>query len=345
MQLHQLLKKIKDPILDVSLAESTKMILQKDHLLLKSKVPLKNYAKDLKKQILQAAASQHIHIQSVEIETAVPMYQTQIPQTKIEGVKNIIAVSSGKGGVGKTTISVNLALALSALGAKVGIFDADIYGPNIPIKFGIDQKEAEVTDNDRFIPEQASNVAIMSIGLLMDQEKPMVWRGPILSNTLQQLIKQTAWPDLDYLIVDLPPGTGDTQLTISQKVPLVGAVIVTTPHDLSSHDAFKGIKMFEKVSIPVLGLIENMAYYQCACCDHREDLLFNPKSKQLKQRTDVDVFGQLPLAKELSLGIYSSNKAFSPYRAIFDQIAVQLLRQLFRMKPHPSANMPNITVI
>ena len=202
MNIDKLLNTIKDPIFNEPLSKISVSVVQGEQLTLKSKVPLETCAKELTDRILEKTNPE---IKKVEIKKAITTYQTQIPNTKIDGVKNVIAVASGKGGVGKTTCAVNLALALSALGANVGIFDADIYGPNVPLKLGIKTEQAEVTKNNRFLPIRVQGLQVMSIALLMDQEKPMIWRGPILSNTLQQLIKQTAWDDLDYLIVDLPP--------------------------------------------------------------------------------------------------------------------------------------------
>ena len=342
MKIDKLLNKIKDPIFNEPLSKITKIILEGDKLTLKSKVPLKNGIEALKAAIFERSGDS---IKSVNVYNSITTYQTQIPNTKIDGVKNIIAVASGKGGVGKTTIAVNLALALSALGANVGIFDADIYGPNVPLKLGIKTEQADVTKNNRFMPISVKGLQVMSIALLMDQEKPMIWRGPILSNTLQQLIKQTAWDNLDYLIVDLPPGTGDSQLTLSQKIPVVGAVVVSTPHDMANQDALKGIRMFEKLTIPVLGLVQNMVYFECPKCHHQEDLLKHVGGNDLEKVHKIETFAKLPIAKEIALSLYSNNKEFDQYKVIFDQMAVKLLKALLDIKPHPSANMPNISIV
>src|SRR5690606_30837000 len=189
----------------------------------------------------------------------------------IPGIKNIIAVASGKGGVGKSATAVNLALALAAEGANVGILDADIYGPSQPQMLGITEKP-ESLDGKSMEPVMAHGIQAMSIGLLIDTETPMVWRGPMVTQALQQLLHDTNWKDLDYLIVDMPPGTGDIQLTLAQKIPVTGAVIVTTPQDIALLDARKGLKMFEKVGIPIFGIVENMSTHTCSSCGHTEPI-------------------------------------------------------------------------
>ena len=187
----------------------------------------------------------------------------------LPGVKNIIAVASGKGGVGKSTTAANLALALSAEGARVGILDADIYGPSLPMMLGINGRP-QTKEENTIEPMEGHGLQASSIGFLVDQDSPMVWRGPMVTSALEQLLRQTRWRDLDYLIVDMPPGTGDIQLTLSQKVPVTGAVIVTTPQDIALLDARKGLKMFEKVGVPIIGIVENMSTYICPSCGHEE---------------------------------------------------------------------------
>ncbi len=212
----------------------------------------------------------------------------------IEGIKNIIAIASGKGGVGKSTVAVNLALALSAEGASVGILDADIYGPSQPRMLGVKTKP-ESKDGRSLEPIVSHHLQSMSIGYLIDEETPMIWRGPMVTQALEQLLKDTNWKDIDYLIVDLPPGTGDTQLTLAQKVPVSGAVIVTTPQDIALLDARKGLKMFEKVEIPVLGIIENMSTHICSQCGHEEPIFGAGGGQKLSEESDVDFLGALPL--------------------------------------------------
>ena len=209
-------------------------------------------------------------------------------------VKNIVAVASGKGGVGKSTTAVNLALALAAEGAAVGILDADIYGPSQPMMMGIEGRP-DSADGKTMEPMERHGVQVMSIGFLVDQDQAMIWRGPMATQALEQLLRQTNWGDLDYLIVDMPPGTGDIQLTLSQRVPLTGAVIVTTPQDIALLDAKKGIKMFEKVGVPILGIVENMAVHVCENCGHVEHIFGAEGGKKLAEQYQMDYLGALPL--------------------------------------------------
>ena len=209
-------------------------------------------------------------------------------------VRNILAVASGKGGVGKSTVAVNLALALSAEGARVGVLDADIYGPSQPTMLGISGRPESV-DGKTLEPLENYDVQVSSIGFLVDPDQPMVWRGPMVTQALQQLLNQTNWRDLDYLVVDMPPGTGDIQLTLAQQVPVTGAVIVTTPQDIALLDAMKGLKMFEKVGIPILGLVENMAVHVCSNCGHAEHIFGSGGAERMSKQYDIEVLGSLPL--------------------------------------------------
>ncbi|MDY7579514.1 iron-sulfur cluster carrier protein ApbC [Herbaspirillum sp. RTI4] len=215
-------------------------------------------------------------------------------------VKNIIAVASGKGGVGKSTTAVNLALALAAEGAQVGILDADIYGPSQPMMMGIAGRP-ESKDGKTMEPLENYGIQVASIGFMVDPDEPMVWRGPIVTQALQQLLDQTNWRDLDYLIVDMPPGTGDVQLTLSQKVPVTGAVIVTTPQDIALLDARKGLKMFEKVGIPILGIVENMSTHICSNCGHAEPIFGEGGGERMCHDFGVDFLGALPLTMSIRL--------------------------------------------
>lgn len=216
----------------------------------------------------------------------------------LPGVKNIVAVASGKGGVGKSTTAVNLALALAAEGACVGLLDADIYGPSMPMMMGIDGRP-ETSDGKTMEPMQNYGVQVMSIGFLVDADQAMVWRGPMATQALDQLLRQTRWRDLDYLIVDMPPGTGDIQLTLSQRVPMTGAVIVTTPQDIALLDATKGISMFEKVGVPILGIVENMAVHVCSQCGHAEHIFGSDGGKKLALKKGIDYLGAMPLALQI----------------------------------------------
>ena len=206
---------------------------------------------------------------NVQIQTRIDAHLAQAGTQVLPNVKNVIAVASGKGGVGKSTTAVNLALALVAEGARVGLLDADIYGPSVPTLLGVDGKP-ELNEQELMVPHERYGIQTNSIGFLIDNDAPMAWRGPMVSQALQQLFAQTAWDNLDYLVVDMPPGTGDIQLTMSQKIPVSGAVIVTTPQDLALMDARKGLVMFEKTNIPVLGIVENMALHVCSNCGHEE---------------------------------------------------------------------------
>ncbi|MSQ80544.1 MAG: iron-sulfur cluster carrier protein ApbC [Candidatus Methylopumilus sp.] len=231
---------------------------------------------------------------SVEINFKITSHAVQKGIPLISGVKNIIAVASGKGGVGKSTTAVNLALALSAEGARVGILDADIYGPSQPQMLGIHTKP-ESKDGKSMEPVMAHDIQAMSIGFLVDTETPMVWRGPMVTSTLEQLLKETRWDNLDYLVVDLPPGTGDIQLTLSQKVPVTGAIIVTTPQDIALLDARRGLKMFEKVNIPIIGIVENMATHTCSKCGHEEHIFGSGGAEKMCKDYGVPLLGSLPL--------------------------------------------------
>ncbi len=215
-------------------------------------------------------------------------------------VKNVIAVASGKGGVGKSTVATNIAVALGKLGAKVGLLDADIYGPSIPLMMGI-QEKPKSSDGRRMDPIFNHGIYLMSIGFLMPEDQALVWRGPMVAQALTQLMRDVAWPELDYLIVDMPPGTGDAQLTLSQVVHLVGAVIVTTPQDVALIDAKRGVGMFQKVNVPILGIIENMSYYVCPNCNHRTEIFSHGGAQKAAQKYEVPFLGEVPLDIETRL--------------------------------------------
>jgi ATP-binding protein involved in chromosome partitioning len=247
-------------------------------------------------------------------------------------VKNILAVASGKGGVGKSTTAVNLALALAAEGATVGLLDADIYGPSQPMMMGIDGRP-ESTDGQTMEPLENYGVQVMSIGFLVNQDEAMIWRGPMATQALEQLLRQTNWADLDYLIVDLPPGTGDIQLTLSQRVPMTGAVIVTTPQDIALLDARKGIKMFEKVGVPILGIVENMAVHVCSNCGHAEHIFGEGGGHRLADQYGTDYLGGLPLDIQIRLQADSGKptvvadpdgEVAGIYKAVARQVAIKI---------------------
>ncbi|MCP5448595.1 MAG: iron-sulfur cluster carrier protein ApbC [Chromatiaceae bacterium] len=235
-------------------------------------------------------------VTSVEVNLGwkVVAHSVQKSLKPIDNVKNIIAVASGKGGVGKSTTAVNMALALAAEGARVGILDADIYGPSQPRMLGV-SGQPESKDGKSLEPMESYGLQAMSIGFLVDEETPMIWRGPMVTQALEQLLNDTNWASLDYLIIDLPPGTGDTQLTLAQKVPVSGAVIVTTPQDIALLDARKGFKMFEKVEVPVLGIVENMSIHICSKCNHEEHIFGEGGGMRMAEQYGVDFLGALPL--------------------------------------------------
>ena len=237
---------------------------------------------------------------SVNIVTKVVAHAVQRGVQLLPKVKNIVAVASGKGGVGKSTTAVNLALALAAEGASVGILDADIYGPSVPMMMGIDGRP-ESDDGKTMEPLENYGVQVMSIGFLVAKDEAMIWRGPMATQALEQLLRQTNWRDLDYLIVDMPPGTGDIQLTLSQRVPMTGAVVVTTPQDIALLDAKKGIKMFEKVGVPILGIVENMAVHVCSQCGHVEHIFGADGGKKMAAEYQMDYLGALPLKMQIRL--------------------------------------------
>ena len=230
----------------------------------------------------------------VDVSSQVVAHAVQRGVKLLPNVKNIIAVASGKGGVGKSTTAANLALALAAEGASVGMLDADIYGPSLPMMLGITGRP-ESPDNQSMNPLVGHGIQANSIGFLIEQDNPMVWRGPMVTSALEQLLRQTNWKDLDYLVVDMPPGTGDIQLTLSQKVPVTGAVIVTTPQDIALLDAKKGLKMFEKVGIPILGIVENMSTHICSNCGHEEHIFGAGGGERMAKEYGVEILGQLPL--------------------------------------------------
>ena len=229
-----------------------------------------------------------------QISTRIKALETHLSRSVV-GVKNIIAVTSAKGGVGKSTTAVNLALAFSASGARVGLLDADIYGPSVPLMLGTTGEKPEVRDNKWMQPIHTKGIYTQSIGYLVSQDEAAIWRGPMASKALAQLLNETEWPDLDYLFVDMPPGTGDIQLSLAQQVPVTGAVIVTTPQDLALADARKGAVMFEKVEVPVIGVIENMSYHICSHCGEKENIFGMGGAVQMSQELSLDLLAQLPL--------------------------------------------------
>ncbi|MDR6890077.1 MULTISPECIES: iron-sulfur cluster carrier protein ApbC [Variovorax] len=293
--------------------------------------PAKSQHPALRKALVAAAKTvPGVSNVSINIVTKVISHAVQRGVQLMPNVKNIIAVASGKGGVGKSTTAANLALALAAEGAAVGLLDADIYGPSQPMMLGIEGRP-ESEDGKTMEPLENHGVQVMSIGFLVDQDEAMIWRGPMATQALEQLLRQTNWKDLDYLIVDMPPGTGDIQLTLSQRVPMTGAVIVTTPQDIALLDAKKGIKMFEKVGVPILGIVENMAVHICSNCGHVEHIFGSEGGKKMAAQYEMEYLGALPLDINIRLQADSGKptvvadpdgEVAGIYKAVARQVAV-----------------------
>lgn len=260
--------------------------------------PAKHYSEQLRQQLTTMLTNANLTNITINIHSHIKPHAVQTGLRGLDGVKNCIAVASGKGGVGKSTTAINLALALQYEGAKVGLLDADIYGPNQPQMLGICERPTS-EDGKRMLPLIAHGLQTMSIGYLVDAKTPMVWRGPMVSGALQQLMQDTAWDDLDYLIIDLPPGTGDVQLTLAQRIPVSGAVMVTTPQDIALSDVRKAITMFQKVNIPLLGIVENMSLHTCSHCGHTEAIFGEGGGERLAEEYGSILLGQLPLAKAI----------------------------------------------
>ncbi|WP_198263425.1 iron-sulfur cluster carrier protein ApbC [sulfur-oxidizing endosymbiont of Gigantopelta aegis] len=257
--------------------------------------PHKGYEKELSEKLSTLLTElDGIDAVQINLSSRIVVHAVQKGVQPIKGVKNIVAVASGKGGVGKSTTTVNIALALAAEGATVAVLDADIYGPSMPRMLGITGKP-ESEDGQSLEPLVNYNIQTMSIGFLVDDDTPMIWRGPMVTQALEQLFKDTRWKDVDYLVVDLPPGTGDVQLTLAQKIPVSGAVIVTTPQDIALLDARKGLKMFQKVNVPVLGVVENMSTHICSNCGHEERIFGEGGGLRMSEEENVALLGTLPL--------------------------------------------------
>lgn len=259
-------------------------------------LPIEREFEHLQRELAaQVSAATGVADVDIALSTDIVAHGVQRNLKPLAGIRNIIAVASGKGGVGKSTVAVNLALALRADGARVGLLDADIYGPSQPHMLGLVGEQPVSNDGKTMQPLESLGLQVMSIGFLVDPDQPMVWRGPMVTSALNQLLHQTEWQDLDYLVVDMPPGTGDIQLTLAQQVPVSGAVIVTTPQDIAAIDARKGLAMFRKVSIPVLGVIENMSTHVCSACGHEESIFGAGAGQRMAEDFDVELLGQLPL--------------------------------------------------
>ena len=283
-----------------------------------------------------------------DVSWKIAAHSVQKALKPIDNVKNIIAVASGKGGVGKSTTAVNLALALATEGARVGILDADIYGPSQPRMLGISGKP-ESKDGNSLEPMTSYDLQAMSIGFLIDEETPMIWRGPMVTQALEQLLNDTNWDELDYLVIDLPPGTGDTQLTLAQKVPVSGAIVVTTPQDIALLDARKGFKMFEKVEVPVLGIVENMSTHICSKCGHEEHIFGEGGGARMAGEYNVDFLGALPLESRIREETDAGKPTVvaepdSRVSQIYREIARKAAAKLSRQAKSYAAKFPNIVI-
>jgi len=310
--------------------------------------PGKSQFEPIRRQIVQALKQAGAAGVNVSVASRVVPHAVQRGVKLIPGIKNIIAVASGKGGVGKSTTAVNLALALAAEGASVGMLDADIYGPSQPMMLGIAGRP-ESKDGKSLEPMEGHGIQAISIGFLIDVDTPMVWRGPMVTQALEQLLKDTRWRELDYLVVDLPPGTGDIQLTLAQKVPVTGAVIVTTPQDIALIDARKGLKMFEKVGIPILGVVENMSTHICPQCGHESHIFGSGGAEKMCRDYGTELLGQLPLDASIREQADSGRptvvadpegRVAEIYRRIARRCAVKIAESQRDM----SAKFPNIVV-
>jgi ATP-binding protein involved in chromosome partitioning len=310
--------------------------------------PGKSQHEPIRQQVTQALKQAGAGSASVKVTSRVVTHAAQRGVKLIPGIKNIIAVASGKGGVGKSTTAVNLALALSAEGASVGVLDADIYGPSQPMMLGIAGRP-ESKDGKSLEPMEGHGLQAISIGFLIDIDTPMVWRGPMVTQALEQLLKDTRWRELDYLVVDLPPGTGDIQLTLAQKVPVTGTVIVTTPQDIALIDARKGLKMFEKVGIPILGIVENMSFHVCPKCGHESHIFGSGGAAKMCKDYNSELLGQLPLDESIQQQADSGRptvvsepdgKIAEIYRRIARRAAVKIAESQKDM----TSKFPNIVV-
>ena len=284
---------------------------------------------------------------SVNISCKVVPHKVQEDLKPLDSIANIIAVGSGKGGVGKSTTAVNLALALQREGARVGLLDADIYGPSIPSMLGV--KGQPSTDGEHIIPKEAYGLKVMSIGFLVAEDTAMIWRGPMVTSALQQLLGDTLWGPLDYLIIDLPPGTGDIQLTLAQKIPVAGAVIVTTPQDIALLDARRAVHMFRKVSVPILGVVENMSTHICTACGHEEAIFGHGGGEQMAKDFEIPLLGQLPLTMEIRSSLDAGTPTMtqdldSPIAKSYRSLALRTAGELSVKPRNMTLQMPQIVV-
>jgi ATP-binding protein involved in chromosome partitioning len=320
------------------------------HLKLRLPVPTGGLGVSLQAGLQAALAGAGIHGKlHLSLESVIPARAVQKPLKPMAGIRNIVAVGSAKGGVGKSTVAVNLALAWAQQGARVGLLDADVYGPSQPLLLGVTGVKPETVDNKRILPVIAQGLKLMSIGLLIDPDQPAIWRGPMVTQALTQLLTETEWGELDYLVLDLPPGTGDLQLTLAQRVPVAGAVIVTTPQKIAVADARKGLKMFEKVSVPVLGVVENMSTHVCSHCGHEDALFGHGGGEALARECGTELLARLPL--DAAIGVESDqgrptvvSAPGSPRALAYELMARRVAGALARRPRDRAGAFPGIVV-
>jgi len=312
--------------------------------------PVGGYAHELQPLLAAHLAAAGIALPlDLELAADIRAHAVQRQLKPMESVSNVVAVASGKGGVGKSTVAVNLALAWASQGARVGILDADIYGPSQPLMLGLSGERPEIAPGKRIRPIEAHGIVAMSIGFLIDPAQPMIWRGPMVTQALTQLINDTLWGELDYLVVDMPPGTGDTQLTLAQRVPVAGAIIVTTPQHIAVADARKGLKMFEQVSVPVLGIVENMSLHVCSNCGHSEAIFGAGGGDDMAREYGVALLGRLPLDAQIREEADSGRPSViaapeSPRAAAYFSVARRAAAALARRERDRSTAFPNIVI-
>ena len=336
---------------DLMSSENVKKITIDDEIVnveLLLKYPAINYHEELKGSVEESLSKAGINYSNISIKSKIASYAVQGGVKALPGVKNIIAVASGKGGVGKSTTAVNLALSLQSEGARVAILDADIYGPSQPRMLGVKELRPQEAEGGNMKPVMAHGLQSMSIGFLVDEASPMVWRGPMVTQALEQLLMNTEWDNVDYMIVDLPPGTGDTQLTLSQKIPVSGAVIVTTPQDIALIDAQKGLAMCEKVNIPILGIIENMSIHICSNCNHAEEIFGHGGGERMASDSNTNFLGALPLQLDIRTDIDDGNPSVaknpeSKASMMYQEIARKVVATL-SLQSETVGAFPKITI-